>query len=271
MRGLTVLSESEERNVELGLSLDRARVYRALAQLFRPPDEESIEEARQRNLPELCQALERLTKVESPQTADLPGDKLEGAEGAPQAQDLDLAHEARVLCRLFEDVAAESLRSGYDVAFDESSSIRCAPTEMDQLGGVPQLELTRTFEMADVGGFYKAFGLELGDGDERVDHIAAELEFMNLLAVKEAVALIEEGQGEHAKICRDASRVFLRDHLQRWASRFGTSLAEADGDPIYSAGGRLLGAFVAFDADRLDAEGAPVHIVEPAAPQELAE
>jgi hypothetical protein len=36
------------------LSADRARVYRALAQLFRMPDGESIGAARERNLPELC-------------------------------------------------------------------------------------------------------------------------------------------------------------------------------------------------------------------------
>jgi TorA maturation chaperone TorD len=142
---------------------------------------------------------------------------------------------------------------------------------MDQLGGVPQLELTRTFEMADVGGFYKAFGVELGDGGERVDHITAELEFMNLLAVKESIALQEEGCGEHSQTCRDASRVFLRDHLVRWAPRLGACLAEADGDPIYSSAGRLLGGFIVFDAEQIDAAGAPVHIFDPADREDLFE
>jgi TorA maturation chaperone TorD len=243
------------------LSADRARVYRALAQLFRMPDGESIGEARERNLPELCQALERLAE-----------DSLSAETAASASVDgAELIQEARALCELFAETGLEQLRKGHDLAFDESSSIRCAPTEMDQLDGTPQLELTRTFEMADVGGFYKAFGVELGESGQRVDHITAELEFMNLLAVKEAVALQEEGEGEHAQICRDASRVFLRDHLVRWAPRLGECLAEADGDPIYSAVGRLLGQFIVFDAEKIDAAGAPVHILDPASRKDLPE
>ena len=226
---------------DIALSLDRARVYRALAQVFRRPDAESVLEACERNLPELCQALERLTR------------------DASAAESSDLIGDARTLCDHFEGTDVEQLRRSHHSAFDESSGTRCAPTEMDQLGGVPQLELTRTFEMADVAGFYKAFGVEVGDGNERVDHIATELEFMNLLAVKESIALQDEGEGEHAEICRNASRAFLRDHLGRWAPRLGECLAAADGDPVYSGAGRLLSAFIALDAERIDASGAPLH------------
>jgi len=122
---------------EIQMSLDRACVYRALAGLFKTPDEATLTEARDRNLPEQAMAVKRLS-----------GDE-------------DLLSAARQLCDLFDDVGSERLRRSHHAAFDESSDIRCAPTEMDQLGGVPQLELTRTFEMADVAGFYKAFGVEV--------------------------------------------------------------------------------------------------------------
>jgi len=105
--------------------------------------------------------------------------------------------------------------------------------------------------------------VEVGSSGERPDHIAAELEFMNLLAVKECVALQEEGEGEHADVCRNASRTFLRDHLARWAPRLGECLAAAGGDAIYGTAGRLLGGFVTFDAERLDAENAPRHRISP--------
>ena len=223
----------------VSLSLDRARVYRALAQLFRMPDAQSIWEARDRNLPELCAALDRLEPAST------------------------LAGMARDLCELFEAAELDRLRAGYETAFDESSAARCAPTEMDQLDGPPQLELTRTFEMADVAGFYKAFGVEVEADGERADHIAAELEFMNLLAVKESIALQEEGEGEHAQICRDASRSFLRDHLMRWAPRLGELLAAEEHDPIYRIVGRLLGGFVTFDAEKVEADRAPLHRVDP--------
>lgn len=209
--------------------LDRARVYRVLAQLFHVPDASSVEALRERLLPELCGALERLAREHDPET-------LEAAEA---------------LCELFNDSSAEQLRCGHHDAFDESSGMHCVPNEMAQLGGMPQLELTRTFELADVAGFYRAFGVKVRPGSERADHIITELEFMNLLAVKEAIALQEEGDGEHAEVCRDASRAFLEDHLGRWAPRLGERLVDASVHPVYRATGRLLASFVAFDAAQI--------------------
>jgi len=215
--------------------LDRARVYRALAGLFRPPDAAGIRAARERDLPELCQALHRL-------------------EGGPELVDV-----GRSLCELLDDADLEQLLLGWHAAFDESSATRCKTTEMDQLDGPPQLELTRNFEMADVAGFYRAFGVEVGGGDERPDHVRAELEFMNLLAVKETIARQEEDDGEHAEICLNASRAFLRDHLGRFAIRLGDQLAESASDAVYRNAGRLLAGFVALDLERIDAAGAPGH------------
>jgi len=214
-------------------SLDRARVYRALAQVFRTPTQESIQQARDHYLPELCEALERLT------------------EDSDSDETTDLVTRARVLSELWSGSKAEDLCEGHHNAFDESSEKRTTPTEMDQLDGPPQLELTRTFEMADVAGFYKAFGVEVDPGGERVDHIATELEFMNLLAVKESIALEKEGEGEHAQICRGASRSFLRDHLGRWVRPFAEKLEAAAATPIYTEAGAFLSLWVAHDSATL--------------------
>jgi len=221
---------SSKNDQDLSLSLDRARVYRALAQVFRAPNPESIQQARDHYLPELCEALERLT--EDSNSAEIP----------------DLVARARVLSDIWNDSEAEALCKGHHDAFDESSGKRSASTEMDQLDGPPQLEMTRTFEMADVAGFYKAFGVEVGPGGERVDHITTELEFMNLLAVKESIALQQEGEGEHAQICRDASRSFLRDHLGRWVRPFAEKLEAAAAAPSYTEAGAFLSLWVTHDA-----------------------
>ena len=229
------MSADSQNRADTLTSLDRARVYRALAGVFRPPDPESIEQVRDRDLPELCQALERLTE-----TSDSPG------EGG-------LVARARVLTNLWSAADPSQLRRGHHDAFDESSGKHAAPTEMDQLDGPPQLELTRNFEMADVAGFYNAFGVEVDPSGDRPDHIAAELEFMNLLAVKESVALQQEGEGEHAQVCRDASRTFLRDHLGRWVRTFAEKLVDEAADACYAAAGEFLSLWVAYDADQLGA------------------
>lgn len=87
--------------------------------------------------------------------------------------------------------------------------------------------------LADVSGFYRAFGLEPSETRrERPDHIAVELEFMHVLALKEAYALLREW-GENADLCAHAEIGFLRDHLGRWAPSFLKQLGNRSGGGIF--------------------------------------
>jgi len=88
--------------------------------------------------------------------------------------------------------------------------------------------------LADICGFYRAFGLEPSETQrERPDHIAVELEFMHVLALKEAYALLHESE-ENAGLCAQAEIAFLRDHLGRWAPSFLKHLSERSGGGIYA-------------------------------------
>ena len=214
-------------------NLDRGRVYRALARLFELPATSTLEALGERELPELLEALVRL-------------------EAEPA-----LVDAARAVNACLGDTSLERLERAYQQTFEPSGGLRCAPNETFHTAETGSQEVTRTYELADVSGFYHAFGVEVAPGTERADHISAELEFMHLLAVKEALARAEQGSDEHAEICHDAARAFLRDHLGRWASRLGERLEEAASDPLYAAAGRLLGRFVDFDAVRLGAVARP--------------
>ena len=71
----------------------------------------------------------------------------------------------------------------------------------------------KTFQMADIAGFYRAFGFEVRG--QRPDHIAPELEFMALVMVKEAHASLS-GQIEAADVCAAARGKFIHEHLGAW-------------------------------------------------------
>ncbi len=74
-------------------------------------------------------------------------------------------------------------------------------------------EFAKSQIMADIMGFYRAFGV--APSTDRADHIGAELEFMHLLTLKEAHAL-KAAQPDKAQLCSDAQQKFLREHLLTW-------------------------------------------------------
>lgn len=92
-----------------------------------------------------------------------------------------------------------------------------------------------TPRLADVAGFYRAFGLRVVD--ERPDHVIAQLEFLAMAVLAEAEA-IESGESDDAEAAADAIRSFLRDHLggwiDAWAARVG-AVAELDPWVPYAA------------------------------------
>lgn len=72
--------------------------------------------------------------------------------------------------------------------------------------------LSKGRDLADVAGFYRAFGFALADGGgaEMADHLAVELEFYALLLHKQHL-LKDDAEG--SDIVAQARRAFLKDHL----------------------------------------------------------
>jgi DMSO reductase family type II enzyme chaperone len=211
---------------------DRARVYAILSSLFRRPEAASLDTLQAGDLSELRTALVRL--------------------GAGE----EVLRSAEALAASLHGESLPDLQRSYENTFDPAGGPRCAPNETAHTPDSPQEAMTRNFELADIAGFYRAFGVEVTPGSERPDHIAAELEFMHLLAVKELVAGREGVSEERVQICRDAQRAFLRDHLARWSDKLDRRLEEVADGPFYIAAGKLLSRFVGFDAGRLSATGA---------------
>lgn len=106
-------------------------------------------------------------------------------------------------------------------------------------------------ELADIAAFYRAWGLTVREGIERLDHIAVELEFMGFLCEKEAYALTQGHAVENLAIVRDAQRRFLKDHLGRWLPAFCRLLKRKSVNPFYRALAEVTLTFVQTDMEAL--------------------
>jgi TorA maturation chaperone TorD len=91
--------------------------------------------------------------------------------------------------------------------------------------------------LADISGFYHAFGFELRPGrDDKCDHILAELEFAALLLSMSALT----DDDEHRAIALDALRSFATDHLSDWLALFCTRLASISLLPLHQSLAHVL-------------------------------
>jgi TorA maturation chaperone TorD len=143
--------------------------------------------------------------------------------------------------------ALADLRAGYDRLFGHTARGAVPPYETEY--GEDSAFLPQR-EMSDLAAFFRAFGLALrADARERPDHIACQCEFMLVLARKEAHAE-EVGDAAMGDATRRAARLFLRDHLGRWAPGFGRKLAREDPGGFHGALGCLCALFVAAECRR---------------------
>jgi putative dimethyl sulfoxide reductase chaperone len=206
-----------------------------------------------------------------------------GAVALPQAVDRALArsHGYAVLSRGFlypshallvemADFPAQLGRAFADAGVDAGVDLRLEGLEQeyqDWFGGQApacppyETEYTashiwmQTQQMADIAGFYRAFGLDTLEMGDRTDSLTAELEFMYILCMKEAIAR-NEGNAEGAAVCREAQAKFLHEHLAVWLPRFVARLEKGGADGFYLALARLTERFIAADASRFPREGA---------------
>ncbi len=105
--------------------------------------------------------------------------------------------------------------------------------------------------LADIGGFYSAFGLmPASEGHERADHLCVEAEFMSVLAAKEARAA-DTGDDAGREIIRESQASFLGDHLGRWLPACLRRVREAAPDTLYGRAAAFAAAFLAAECDAL--------------------
>lgn len=148
------------------------------------------------------------------------------------------------------DEGLQEVQGDYVACF-EAGSAR-APlyeTEYGRMRG-----LSKGKDLADVVGFYSAFGLTLGEAPEMPDHVAVELEFYALLLHKQEV-LASDPEG--TEIVLDARRKFLADHLGGFVGALAqrpSVVASAVYGPLFA----WVAGLVAAECTRLGVRPAPL-------------
>jgi len=194
--------------------IEKAFIYRFLALAFSYPSKELIEELIGA-LPDLERSL-----------------KIIGADfSVHNLRDILSSYRGKV----------EDLRGEFTTLFETQLKAPARETsyELDKMG-------RRVMEMADIEGFYRAFGLEVKPPQEP-DSLVAELEFLSFLAQK--MAFLE---GEGREVVEDAYTKFLRDHLGRWYNVFSETLKSSTEEDYYRAMAELLTSFLDKETEGMD-------------------
>ncbi len=159
--------------------------------------------------------------------------------------DYDTERLASILKELEREDRLLSLKGEYNRLF---------ATELKAPNWETAYELDKTwrkaYELADIEGFYRAFGLE-PKGVEP-DSIVAQLEFISLLLLKVDYAR-EKGLEEMEEVCSKALRDFLKDHTGRWYKLFTELILESTEEDYYKEVAHLLRSF--FDTETKNIEG----------------
>ncbi len=212
-------SVATETTREADTALARSALYRVLAEAFEYPTRQAMARLRQRDLP------------------------LARAASSPLGLE-------RAVARVADALRGRSYRrieAAYRDLFSQVASVDCPPHETDY---TTTDIFRKSEEMADVAGFYRAFGVE-GSAEERArpDHVTVELEFMHLLTYKEAWARAHE-EADGLEVCLEAQRAFLRDHLARWFPDFARRVAALGSGTPYEPVAALAGDFFRAEMQR---------------------
>lgn len=223
---------------DVALAAARSRIYAALAAFLKYPDDRLVavlrDEATRENLNDAA--------------SEIDGN-----------QARTLTQKLRVALDRFGRKTRSELEEAYLRTFGASPRGRIAAYECEY-GSSEIFQFAN--ELSDISAFYSAFGLNLGDGHERPDHIAVECEFMRYLCAKEACLLADNHavDSEHSAVTREAQQRFLREHIGRWSSAFSRQLAAADPEGLLGAAAELLEEFMSAECRRWRISVGPAYL-----------
>jgi len=175
-------------------------------------------------------------------------DLRDAVRGVPEALETLGGHVGRdavaQLVPVIGTLDTQALQAAYVRCFGHGISKECPPYEAEY--AQPHI-FQKTQCLADVAGFYRAFGLQLAtDFHDRPDHVSAELEFMEFLCFKEIHGTERHPEARLA-VGREAQVKFLGEHLGRWVFAFCRRLQDKAAGTHYRPLAALLRVFAASE------------------------
>lgn len=206
------------------------------------------------------------TQALAAQAAEVIRDEEAAVAGPLGLGELPLARldPATVLARLPR--TAGELNGLYEANFGLLGGSKCPPYETEYVPS--KFAFQRSNMLADIAGFYHAFGLQTSSNHpDRPDHVALECEFLaQLLELQwQAHQSTSPEAASQKEVCRSAMQRFLKEHVVWWFPAFARLLARQDAGGLYEAVGNYLAALVA--AERALAGIEPAH--KPAEPSPI--
>jgi TorA maturation chaperone TorD len=181
-----------------------------------------------------------------PATSSIPRNPARSASVTDTAE----ARDARLFAAQLTPAAFEDFAADYIAVFGHAARGTCPINEIEY-GDPKEDPLFQPHRLADLAGFFAAFGLELDPGSgERQDHLAVELEFLSFLAAKEAYALEHQLDTAELELGRTAQGAFLREHAGRWVPGFCRRLERVAQHPVLRGFARLTRLCVTADCRR---------------------
>jgi len=197
--------------------LGRAQVYSFVSGLFSDPDN---------------------GKFQGLKNKDAQKDFMKSCEG------FSLTSYASRITHLLNHTPPERIKREHVAIFGHTLSKDNSLYEMEFLKNKEVFSLTQA--LADITGFYSAFGLQVETG-ERSDHLGVEAEFLSFLMLKEALALENNLPFESVEVCHQACKDFSEQHFFLWTCHLAENLIRQTVSPFYKAAGEFLKRFIEFE------------------------
>jgi TorA maturation chaperone TorD len=223
-------------DIEEAVDLARGQLYCFLASAFSDPRGGHFDLALEQKRQTVALAATDLLRSEALGTVELAAGEHSPAELDLRPVVAELQANRQQLAEQYQRVFG--LLVGKTAPLNETEY--CASTD----------SFYRAQELADIAGFYRAFGLERDRRRrERHDHLSIELEFMARLIGKEMFAerSTEKALKEKAAFCREAQEKFFEAHPGWWTPAFADLMRRAAPPGLYTALADALAAFIASE------------------------